>query len=149
MGHQPDPARGAPIEIAIGPAAGDVRRSVGATAWCALEVLAATPADDGELWIVRSSACAVAAHLGVAPNTAQRALGVIREAALVTAIQDREHGGRFGGTAYRLTVDQSVLGRQTRGPLNASSLMLADEPCAQARPPAGVRIAHPDFGIEP
>ena len=59
----------------------------------------------------------VAARLGVAPNTAQRALAVLREAGLVTATQDRERGGRFGGTAYRLTVDPSVLGRQTREPL--------------------------------
>ena len=124
----------AAVAVTVGAAAADVRRAVGPTAWCALEVLAATPADDGELWIVRSSVRDVAARLGVAPNTAQRALAVLREAGLVTAIQGREHGGRFGATAYRLTVDPSVLCRQTREPLVASSPMLAPQPRVAAKP---------------
>ena len=37
----------------------------------------------------------------------------LREAGLVSVIQGRERGGRFGGTAYRLTVDADVLCRQT------------------------------------
>jgi DNA-binding transcriptional ArsR family regulator len=134
MDRRPDATRPLAVVVSIGASAGDVRRAVGPTAWCALEVLAATPADDGELWIVRSSVREVAARLGVAPNTAQRALLVLREAGLVTAIQDREHGGHFGGTAYCLTIDPSVLGHQTREPLTASSPMLAAEPRAQARP---------------
>jgi DNA-binding transcriptional ArsR family regulator len=101
MDRRPDAAAvvGVPVAVMVGREAGDVRRAIGPTAWCALEVLATTPADDGELWVVRSSVRDVAARLGVAPNTAQRALAVLRDAGLVTVIQDREHGGRFGGTA--------------------------------------------------
>ncbi len=124
----------APVAVTIGTAAGDIRRAVGPSAWCALEVLAATPVDDGELWVVRSSVRAVAARLSVASNTAQRALAVLRGAGLITAIQDREHGGRFGGIAYRLTVDPSVLCRQTHEPLVASIPRLASQPRLAASP---------------
>src|SRR5436190_20578460 len=113
MDRPPDIAT-APVTVTIGRAAADLRRAIGPMAWCALEVLAAIPVAHGERWTVRSSVRDVAARLGVATNTAQRALCVLREAGVVTAIQDREHGGRFGGTAYRLTIDPTVLGRQTR-----------------------------------
>lgn len=113
------------VTVTIGRAAADVRRAIGPTPWCALEVLAATPADDGAPWVVRSSVRAVAARVGVATNTAQRALSALRGAGLITAMQDREYGGRFGRTAYRLTVDSSVLGRHAREPLTASNQTLA------------------------
>jgi DNA-binding transcriptional ArsR family regulator len=136
MDRRPDAAADTPVAVTIGAAAGDVRLAVGPLAWCALEVLAAVPAVDGERWVVRSSVRDVAARLGVAPNTAQRALGVLREAGLVTATQDREHGGRFGGTAYRLTVDESVLCHQTCEPLIANRPVIASQPCVPAKPVA-------------
>ena len=106
------PRRGSPVAVTVGPAAADVRRAVGPTAWCALEVLAATPADDGERWVVRSSVRDVAARLGVAPNTAQRALGVLREAGLITAVQAA--AARRSVRRDRLPVDRrpDVLGRR-------------------------------------
>jgi DNA-binding transcriptional ArsR family regulator len=138
MDRRPDAAVNAPVAVIVGAAAEEVRLAVGPLAWCALEVLAAAPAVDGERWVVRSSVREVAARLGVAPNTAQRALGLLREGGLVTAIQDREHGGRFGGTAYRLTVDVSVLCRQTCEPLIASRPMVALQPCSPAKPVVAV-----------
>lgn len=120
--------------MTIGPAAVDVRRAVGLTAWCALEVLAATPADDGDPWMVRSSVRDVALRLGVAPNTAQRALAVLRDGGLIVAIQGRVNGGRFGSGVYRLTVDTSVLTRQTREPLISSGPTRVPQPRVASKP---------------
>ena len=137
MARRPDPNGAKPVAVTVGPAAVDVRRAVGPGAWCALEVLAATPADDGgEPWIVHSSVRDVAVRLGVAPNTAQRALAVLRDAGLVTVIQGRASAGRFGASAYRLTVDMSVLTRQPREPLTPTCSMLAPQPRPASKPAA-------------
>ena len=104
MDRQPDVTDAVPVAVTIGAAAADVRRAVGLTAWCALEVLAATPAESGEPWAVGSSVRDVAARLGVAPNTAQRAIGVLRDARLVTVIQGRAFAGRV--RSERVSVDR-------------------------------------------
>jgi DNA-binding transcriptional ArsR family regulator len=119
MARRADPAAAGvelatPVAVTIGAEAAAARRAVGPTAWCALEVLATTPAVDGEPWIVQSSVRDVAARVGVAKNTAQRALAVLRDAGLVTADQRRRDSGQFGATAYRLTVGADVLGPQPR-----------------------------------
>jgi DNA-binding IclR family transcriptional regulator len=90
-----------------------VRREVGSSAWCALEVLATCPrhASDGA-WLVRCSVRDLADRLGVATNTAQRALATLRKAALVSPIQGRGDGGRFGSGWYHLTIPPDVLSSQ-------------------------------------
>jgi hypothetical protein len=123
-----------PLAVTIGAEAVEVRHAVGLTAWCALEVLAARPADDGEPWVVHSSVRDVAVRLGIAPNTAERASVALRDAGLVTAIQGRESAGRFGPTVYRLTVHASVLSRQTREPLTVSTPTPAPLPRVGSKP---------------
>jgi hypothetical protein len=59
-----------------------------------LRLLAATPTDDGELWVVRTSVRDVAARLAVR-RTPPSGAAVLRDAGLVTVIQDRAHSGRF------------------------------------------------------
>jgi DNA-binding transcriptional ArsR family regulator len=86
------------------------------------------------MWIVQGSVRGVAARLGVAPNTAQRALAALRKAGLINAMQERERGGRFGGTVYRLTVDQSVLVRHTRHALGVNTPMIAPQPRVASKP---------------
>jgi DNA-binding transcriptional ArsR family regulator len=96
--------------LIVGAAAADVRRSLGPTAWCALEVLAASPRDQvADAWIVRSSVRDLAARMGVAKNTAQRALADLRDARLVEFAQRRDGGGRFHASTYRLAVPDAVL----------------------------------------
>ena len=87
MDRRPDPTAATPVAVTIGPAAGDVRRAIGLTAWCALELLATAPAQNDEPWIVHSSVRDIAVRLGVAPNTAQRALAALRDVGLISAIK--------------------------------------------------------------
>lgn len=82
-----------------GPRVGEVRRRIGPFAWCALEILADRPTVDGT---VEASVRSVADELGVAKNTAHRALGTLVRAGLVEPIQARDAGGRFAAGRYRL-----------------------------------------------
>ena len=121
MDRRPDAAADAPVAVTVGAAAEEVRRAVGPLAWCALEVLAAVPAVDGERWVVRSSVREVAAaSRRGAEHRAARARGAPRGRPRHRGAGSRARG-RFGGTAYRLTVDQSVLCRQTCEPLIAAA----------------------------
>jgi hypothetical protein len=102
-----------PVAETVGPAAADIRRTVGPMAWCAFEVLATTPpVDGGDAWIVSSSVRALATRMGVAKNTAHRAIAMLRGAGLVSTVQRRRGSGEFGSCAYRLTVNADVLSRQ-------------------------------------
>ena len=105
----------------VGAAASESRRVLGPVAWCALEVLATTPPEDGDGWVVGSSVRLLAARMGVATNTAQRAVTVLREAGIVSSVQSRRGSGEFGSSAYRLTIDPDVLSRQPQNALPARS----------------------------
>ena len=85
-----------------GPRVGEVRRRVGPVAWCALEVLADRPTAGG---VVEASVRAVADELGVAKNTAHRAIAALGRAGLVEAVQARGADGRFAAGRYRLHLD--------------------------------------------
>jgi hypothetical protein len=95
--------------VVLGERAGDVRRQLGPLAWAALEVLVShCTMVDGEL-IADSSVREVAVHLGVAKNTAHRAVRALRAAGLVSPIQRRDNDGRFLDGRYRLMVARDVL----------------------------------------
>ena len=110
------------VVVIVGAGATRARAILGPVAWCALEVLATTPADDGgDAWIVTGSVRTVAARMGVAKNTAQRALTALRDAGLVASIQRRGGSGEFASCAYRLNVDADVLSRQPPTPSTVES----------------------------
>ena len=85
-----------------GPRVDEMRRRVGPVAWCALEVLADRPTAGG---LVEASVRAVADELGVAKNTAHRAIAALGRAGLVEAVQARGADGRFASGRYRLHLD--------------------------------------------
>lgn len=96
--------------LIVGSAAAEVRRSVGPTAWSALEVLATSSRNHvAGPWTVRSSVRELADGMGGAKNTAQRALATLRAARLVEFAQQRGGGGRFDASVYRLAVPDDVL----------------------------------------
>ena len=88
--------------IPPGPRAADLRRQLGPTAWCALECLIER-SDDG--MTATASVRAVAAELGVAKNTAHRAIASLVRAGLVEPTQARNPSGTFSPGRYRLHVD--------------------------------------------
>ena len=104
-----------PDDLVVGAAAAELRRSLGPTAWCALEVLATTPSSpSSDSWAVHCSVRELATRMGVAKNTAQRALTSLRHARLVELVQRREADGRFDTSVYRLTIPDGVFDREPR-----------------------------------
>jgi hypothetical protein len=89
----------------LGPGAPQLRRELGPTAWSALEVLVASTNADGD---ARASVRTVAAELGVAINTAQRAISRLRNAGIVTHAQHRSVDGHFAAAIYRLEIPTDV-----------------------------------------
>lgn len=90
------------LAIPPGDRAAALRRSLGPVPWCALECLIER-SDDGRS--VDASVRLVAAELGVAKNTAHRALRALALAGLVAAEQQRTDDGRFRSGRYRLHLD--------------------------------------------
>lgn len=90
----------------LGPGAPQLRRELGPTAWSALEVLVASANADGD---ARASVRTVAAELGVAINTAQRAITRLRRAGTVVHAQHRSVDGHFAGAVYRLAIPADVI----------------------------------------
>lgn len=85
--------------IPNGRRAADLRRSLGPVAWCALESLL-DRSDDGRT--SASSVRALAVDLGVAKNTAHRAIAVLVRAGIIEAAQTRGTDGRFQPGRYVL-----------------------------------------------
>jgi hypothetical protein len=82
--------------VVLGAQAPTVRRRIGATAWCALELLAQSSDASIERGAatVDASIRAVAVELGVSKNTAHRALRTLRAAHLVRSVQPRTGSGK-------------------------------------------------------
>jgi DNA-binding IscR family transcriptional regulator len=76
------------------------RRSLGPTAWVAFEVLIERSETVAGERVAVASVRAIAAELGVAKNTAARALAVLRAAGVVTVVQTRNGAGQFAQARY-------------------------------------------------
>jgi DNA-binding IscR family transcriptional regulator len=92
--------------LVLGERAAEVRRSLGPTSWAALEVLT-THAPNGAC--VVASVRFVADELGVAKNTAHRAMRRLVDAGLAAPMQERSTDGRFVAGTYRLAIDPDVI----------------------------------------
>jgi DNA-binding transcriptional MocR family regulator len=86
----------------LGDRADALRRDLGPTAWCTLECLVERA---GAGSVAVASVRSLAAQLGVAKNTANRAIAALVRAGLIEAIQDRGTDGQFRPGAYRIVID--------------------------------------------
>lgn len=93
------------------PRAAMLRRDLGPVAWCALECLLER-SDDGGTTV--ASVRAVADDLGVAKNTAHRAIATLVRAGLAEPIQARSDDGRFQTGTYALHLGDLVATTPTR-----------------------------------
>jgi hypothetical protein len=97
--------------IPAGPRAAATRRDLGPVAWCVLECLLERSHDGSTS---TASVRAIAADLGVAKNTAQRAVARLVRAGVAEPFQERDPQGRFRPGGYRLNLtDPSVAPTRT------------------------------------
>jgi hypothetical protein len=90
--------------VVVGPAARDVVVRLGPVAWVVLERMVQRAIADGDDLVVCASVRSLASELGLAKDTAARAMRRLRHAGLVEFV-----GERFAQGAYRLTVPTDVL----------------------------------------
>lgn len=107
--------------IVVGSSADALRRRVGPTGWCALECLVsqARPTDAG--LVVDTSVRSLADDLGIAKNTAHRALTSLSKSGLATARQQRTEAGRFATGRYLLSVPEDAIATTPNAPTDSST----------------------------
>jgi hypothetical protein len=105
--------RSATAVVVLGPSASALRRRTGPVAWCVLEILTSQTIDAGSGRVAHVGVRSVATALGVAPNTAHRAIRILEQLGLVVSVpQDREQNGCFAAAGYLVEVCDDVLAIQ-------------------------------------
>jgi len=97
--------------VTLGARAAALRRRIGPTAWCALEILVASSIDGHGREGLRAEASvrSVAAELGVSKNTAHRALSVLCASRLAVGTQRRSPHGHFEIGTYDLAIPEQII----------------------------------------
>ena len=86
--------------LVLTPAAVELRRQVGPTAWVVLEATVAHTVGVAGVLTACVSARSLASELGLAKNTTARALSVLRDAGVLTVVQARDSRGSFTAGCY-------------------------------------------------
>jgi DNA-binding IscR family transcriptional regulator len=101
-----DPAR---RTIVLGPRAHVLRAYVGPTAWVVLEAMMQCSIGDGDRVVAQVSIRSLASSLGLAKDTAARAVRRLRDLGIIDAVQARSKSGAFEAGSYRLAVPVACL----------------------------------------
>jgi DNA-binding transcriptional MocR family regulator len=96
-----DPAR---RTIVLGPAAHELRRHVGPTAWVVLEEMLQRSTPSGAHVVAEVSIRSLGSSLGLAKDTVARAVRRLRELGAIESHQVRTSAGVFDAGSYRVTV---------------------------------------------
>ena len=95
--------------VVLGPAAHELRRHVGPTAWAVLEEMVERSTGDGDHLTSQVSIRALASPLGLAKDTVARAVRRLRKIGLIDADQRRTTVGSFDTGSYRLPVPERCI----------------------------------------
>jgi DNA-binding transcriptional ArsR family regulator len=90
--------------IVLGPAAHELRRRIGPTAWVVLEEMLQRSSAGGGQVVAEVSIRSLGSSLGLAKDTVGRALRRLRELGAIEARQQRTSSGPFDAGSYRITV---------------------------------------------
>ena len=118
--------------VLIGPESIELCRTVGPTAWAVLVEMAQRSTGDGDEIVAQVSIRTLAASVGIAKDTAARAVRRLRRVGLIAAVQSRTSTGAFDVGTYRLSVPSAAI----------SAVSSSLPPAAR---PSG-RCPRPDFG---
>ena len=94
--------------VVVGAAASELRRALGPTAWMVLEELLLGSTGPVDACVASVSVRALAASLGLAKDTAGRAIRRLRDAGLVTVTQQRTVAGIFDTGTYLIAVPNCI-----------------------------------------
>jgi DNA-binding Lrp family transcriptional regulator len=90
--------------IVLGTKAHELRAYVGSTAWAVLEEMMQRSTGHGEHVVAQISIRSLAASLGLAKDTVNRAVRRLRDLGVIEAVQVRSEAGAFEAGSYRLAV---------------------------------------------
>jgi DNA-binding transcriptional ArsR family regulator len=101
-------AEAAMRSVVVGAAASELRRAVGPTSWMVLEEMLMRSTGRAGACVSSVSVRALAASLGLAKDTAGRAIRRLRDAGLVTVAQQRTVAGVFDTGTYVIALPDGV-----------------------------------------
>jgi len=93
----------------VGVRAGDLRRSLGPTAWAVLEELVAQSTGPAERCEVTATTRALAVELGLSKDTVAHALLRLHRAGIATVNQRRTAAGTFAAGTYLVAVPDCIV----------------------------------------
>ena len=94
--------------VVVGAAASELRRTLGPTSWMVLEELLMRSTGPADACVARVSVRTLAASLGLAKDTVGRAIRRLRDAGLVTVVQQRTVAGIFDTGTYLIAVPDCI-----------------------------------------
>ena len=94
--------------IVVGAASRDLRRALGPTSWVVLEELLLRSSGTADECVACVSVRSLAASLGLAKDTAARAIRRLRDSGLVAVAQPRTDAGLFDTGTYVIAMPEGV-----------------------------------------
>ena len=102
------PAEASVRSVVVGAESSELRRALGPTSWVVLEELLLRSTGPADECVARVSVRSLAASLGLAKDTAARAIRRLRDTGLVTVAQQRTDAGIFDTGTYVIALPEGV-----------------------------------------